>query len=179
LNFVSHHENKQMSIIFDKTVGLFSSYKEENKYFVYKVTKTDDKVILHYFIDDWSSSWIEDKDTFYKFPQKYKVMSGGWYGDKGRWRTLKRIVREIKCEGVIEFIEQSYSGENSVTFNKKILSSKIEVKVLSEKVGAINFKCHTVSFTDHYQLLAFDMELDKFVDATHLFPGGLKFIGKL
>ncbi|GAB4349085.1 MAG: hypothetical protein Fur0028_09310 [Bacteroidales bacterium] len=66
-----------------------------------------------------------------------------------------------------------------MTFNKKILSSNIDVKVLSEKVGAINFKCNIVSFTDHYQLLAFDNELDKFVDATHLFPEDLTFIGKL
>jgi hypothetical protein len=168
-----------MSKIFDKTVGLFSSHKDENKYSVYKLTKSNDIVILHYFTDDWSSSWIEDKETFEKFPQKYKVMSGGWYGDKGRWRSLKRIVREIKCEGVKEFTEQSYSGENSLTFNKKILASNIEVTVLSEKVGAIRFKCVTVSFTEHYQLLAFDNELDKFVDATHLFPGGLTFIGKL
>ncbi len=168
-----------MSKIFDQRVGLFGSYKEENRYFVYKVTKSNDKVILHYFIDDWSSSWIEDKETFDKFPQKYKVMSGGWYGDKGRWRTLKRIFREIKCEGVKEFTEQSYDGENLVTFNKKFLSSKIEVNVLSEKTGAINFKCNAVSFTEHYQLFVFDNELDKFVDATHLFPGGLTFIGKL
>jgi len=169
-----------MSKIFDKTVGLFSSHKEENKYFVYRVTKSNDIVILHYFIDDWSSSWIEDKETFEKFPQKYKVISGGWYGDKGRWRTLKRIVREIKCDGVKEFSEQkSYNGESLITINKKLLSNNIDVKVLSEKVGVLTFKCDTVSFTDHYQLLAFDNELDKFVDATHLFRGGLTFIGKL
>jgi hypothetical protein len=94
-----------MSKIFDKTVGLFSSHKEENKYFAYRVTKSNDIVILHYFIDVWSSSWIEDRETFEKFPQKYKVISGGWYGDKGRWRSLKRIVREIKCDGVKEFSE--------------------------------------------------------------------------
>ncbi|GAB4349091.1 MAG: hypothetical protein Fur0028_09320 [Bacteroidales bacterium] len=35
-----------------------------------------------HFIGEWSSSWIEDKHTFDKFFQKYKVMSGGWYVTK-------------------------------------------------------------------------------------------------
>ena len=53
------------------------------------------------------------------------------------------------------------------------------MNVFSDKVGILTYKCDTIRFTDHYQLLAFDNELDKFVDATHLFPGGLSFIGKL
>lgn len=168
-----------MNKIFDKTIGLFNSHKCEHKYSVFKVTKFNKEIILRYYIDDWSSSWIEDKDTFEKFPKKYLVMSGGWYGDKGRWRTSKRIVKEVRCKGFKGFSEQSYEGENSIIFAKRILSTNIDVKVLSKKLGVLKFKCDSVSKTDHYQLFAFDIEMNKFVDATHLFPGGLTFIGKL
>ncbi len=168
-----------MSKFFDKEIGLLSSQKRINKYIVYKLTNTYNSVTIHYFVDDWSSAWITDQATFNKFPQKFKVMSGGWYGDKGRWKTLKRIIKEIKCDNIVDFSEKTYKGENSISFNKKSFSNKIEVNIKSEKVGNISFKCEFVDFTDFYQLLAFDNKQDKFIDATHLFDGGLTFIGTL
>jgi hypothetical protein len=98
-----------MSTFFEKTVGLFISFKNEKKYFVYMVKKSKDKVVLHYFIDDWTSSWVKIKDTFDKFPQKYEVKSGYWDCNKDRFSFLIRIVCEIKCEGLKEFTEQNIS----------------------------------------------------------------------
>ena len=168
-----------MSKIFDREIGFWKEQKDEIDFVVTKIIKTPDTIFFRYVVDEWSSSWIEDEETFNKFPAKYRVMSGGWYGDGGRWRTLKRFVREVKCEGASRYAETSEAGEHLVTFHKKALSKKIEVTITSEKLGLVSFKCKDINLTEYYEMYVFDNQLGDFVEATALYPNPVTFVGKL
>ena len=57
-------------------------------------------VSVRYLIEEWSSVWFYDKDAFDVFPVPFKVKSGAWYVNDGRWRALKRIEREILSSNI-------------------------------------------------------------------------------
>jgi hypothetical protein len=168
-----------MAQILGDNYSFFKSKKVTRDYHTYQFSKDGNALTFQYFIDDRSSSWIKDPETFEKFPQKYQVVSGGWYGDHGRWKTLKRIFREIKCSDITEYKEIGLSDENKLHYDKPLFSNKINVEVNGFLLPTLSFKCADISFTKFYKLMLVDNETEEYVDCTNLFEGGLTFIGKL
>lgn len=165
--------------ILSDNYSFFKPYKVTSDYHDYKISKEKNSLVIHYFVDDSSSSWINDPVIHQKFSQTYKVVSGGWYGDHGRWKTLKRIGREIKCSDIKNFVETDMSGKSNLHIAKPFLSNRIKVTIESEKLPTTTFNCAGLSFTEFYKLMLLDIHSQKYVDCTDLFEGGLTFIGKL
>lgn len=159
--------------------SFFKVFKVTRHYNVYKISKENNSLVIHYFMDNSSSIWINDPLTYQKFSQTYKVISGGWYGDRGRWKTLKRIVREIKCSDISNYNEMDISTLSKLDIEKPLLSNRIKVKVESEILPTTTFKCADLSFSEFYKLMLFDIHSQEYVDCTNLFEDGLNFIGKL
>ena len=168
-----------MTKILTRDISFFKSIEEVSNYFVYQLESQDDELKIRYYLDDWSSVWIEDKKTYDLFPSKFKVVSGGWYGKEGRWKTLKRIKREIIFSGVSELENEFHIDEDHLRIRKKRFSNTLEVEILSNEIKSVRFKCTAADFGEFYRLSAFSEETGEFVNAKEIFKGGFRFDGEL
>jgi hypothetical protein len=169
-----------MAKILNEEFGLPEFHRETHQHFVYEVEKHANEIILHYYDEYYMSVWIGDETTFKAFPGKYLVQAGGWYGDYGRWDTLKRKVRKIKCTVVTELGEEpTNANEATVIFVKSVGVDFVNVQINSPEAGRLHFICKEVCETDFYKLLLFDKTQEEFVDATQLFDDEFTFIGTL
>ena len=168
-----------MATIFDRDYSLLKSHKQVNNYVAYEITTNANDILIKYYIEDCSSTWIEDARIFHRFAERFDVVSGGWYGTNGRWKTTKRIYREIKCSNILNLKQIPGTSDNKIIIEKHRFSNKISVEVHSAKVDSIKFSCAEITFTEFYKIFTLDRKLDEFVDSYHLFSDGLTFSGSL
>lgn len=131
-----------------------------------KIEKKDTSVILHYIMDGKGPSiYHSNKVDFDDFPNKVTILSGGWYGDVGRWSPLLRCEGSIICENVSSMNKVSDKGTNyKFIVTKSFFSSKRKLYIESEEVGIIELKCGRI-VPQPYQSFVFDKLVNKWIDA--------------
>ena len=85
---------------------------------------------------------LEDHNKFEELPSKIEVVSGGWYGNKGRWAPLERYTGTIICEDVDEMKSISEQGKD--------FSFKVRKPFFLSRVTSIP---HPVNQFIHLQML--------------------------
>lgn len=122
------------------------SVKEHPQFFVYRIEKEGSDYRLHYALEDRGMSiHATEKTRFDKIPQCVQVVSGGWYGERGRWSPLERFEGTIICEGVSSYEVVSGSGSDyAFEVSKSWLGSTKKVVIESESVGKVELKCSRI-----------------------------------
>lgn len=131
--------------------------KVEPEFYIYKLENIDKNVILHYYFDGKGISInMDDIDRFQALPDKIEIISGGWYGDSGRWSPLTRYSGTIICENVKGIKKLSESGTNyKFKIRKSLLSSCLILTIESDKIGVVQIKCKKI-VPQAYETLLFD-----------------------
>lgn len=135
-------------------------------------------VSIKYFITSHSSSHFKDHENYLKFRDKYEVVSGGWYGSEGRWKTLKKINREICFSNFKRLIKTTQATENYYQITKPKFSNTCRIEISIINNGTYSFTCDNVVFTEYYKLFLYNISLDDFEDMTSKFEG-MNFVGNL
>ena len=130
----------------NKNIPLALSYMEEPEFFIYEIEEEGSNIRLHYLAEGRGFSiYFEDHHKYQELPSKIEVISGGWYGDKGRWAPLERYKGTIICEDAAEMKKISETGENfKFKVRKPFLSSHKILNIESENVGIVEIKCKAI-----------------------------------
>ena len=143
-------------------------------------------VSVRYLIEEWSSVWFYDKYAFDVFPVPFKVKSGAWYVNDGRWRALKRIEREILFSNITKYKTATIHSKNDesekIIIKKNFLKSLINVEIRSNEFNLVKFKCSSLDSSDFFKLFLYENFSKNFKDVTDLFirdkENELVFVGK-
>ena len=151
-----------------KEIGFWKSYKNSEKYFIYEVEKLPDILVAKYILDSYSSIWMYQEESYRTFAQKFKVISGGWYGNEkgGRWRTFKRTFGELTFAGVSEMKECIELRKVGYSINKSILTNKFKIDFSGKEVGAKQFKCDNIVIDSSDKILLLNNEKNVYEDMT-------------
>ena len=140
------------------------SVKEHPQFFIYKIEREGSTCRLHYALEDRGMSiHASDKSRFDRIPQCVQVVSGGWYGERGRWSPLERFEGTIICEGVSSYEVLSNSGsDHAFEVRKPWLGSTKTVVIESESVGKVELKCSRI-VPQPFSSLLFSVQDDKWL----------------
>ncbi|MCC5906206.1 MAG: hypothetical protein JJU13_08375 [Balneolaceae bacterium] len=129
-----------------KNIPLPLSFKDEPEFLIHKIEREESNVRLHYRVEGRGLSiYVKDHSKFEELPNKIEVVSGGWYGNKGRWAPLERYTGTIICEDVDEITKISKKGNNfSFKVRKPFFSRKRTLIIESEDIGVLKIKCKTI-----------------------------------
>jgi hypothetical protein len=146
---------KRLKYIENENIPWALTLKEEPEFYIHKIEKIDDNIILHYFVEDKGISInMDDYNKFQELPEKIEMISGGWYDDNGRWSPFTRYSGTIICENAIGMKKLSEKGENyKFRIRKAFLSSYKTLTIESDKVGIIEIKCKRIKPQKHETLL--------------------------
>lgn len=116
--------------------------KDEPEFLVQKLEKEDENLRLYYRVEGCGHSiFVNDLSKFEKVPDKIKVVSGGWYGNKGRWAPLERYTGTIVCQCVDEVKTISEKGTDfSFKIRKPLFSKNKVLTIESEKIGIVEVR---------------------------------------
>lgn len=130
--------------------------KEEPEFFIYKIDKEGQNIRLHYIVEGRGFSiYLTDHQKFQEIPNKIEIISGGWYGNRGRWAPLERYAGSIVCFNVIGMKKISEIGKNfKFKVKKPFLSSNKTLTIESEKIGKVEIKCQKI-VPQEYDILLF------------------------
>ena len=119
------------------------SFKEEPEFLIHKIESEETNIRLHYRVEGRGLSiFVKDHSKFEELPSKIEVVSGGWYGNRGRWAPLERYTGTIVCEDVDEITKISEKGENfRFKVRKPFFSRKKVLTIESEDIGVVQVKC--------------------------------------
>lgn len=147
---------KGPKFIENKNIPWALNFKEEPEFFIYKIEKEEKNIRLHYLVEGRGVSiYVEDHQKFQELPSKVELISGGWYGDKGRWDPLERYSGTILCKSASEMKKISDSGTNfKFKVRKPFLSSSKILTIESEKVGVVEIKCKSI-IPQEFEILLF------------------------
>jgi hypothetical protein len=124
-----------------------------------------------------SSTHFKDLRKYELFRYHFEVISGGWYGTEGRWKTLKKIEREIMFKKVKRLVKAGIPTSSFYEIYKPSFSNSCKVIISIAGQNTYTFYCSDILFTDYYKLFLFDIIIDEFVDMTDSFDG-MTFIGE-
>lgn len=130
--------------------------KANPSFYIYKVEEEKDDIRLYYQLEDAGFGvYFDSRQKFNSFPNEVEVISGGWYGNEGRWSPLERYVGTIICKNVSSIKKHSSIGKNykfsiktSFWFNTKTLT------IESEPIGIVEIKCKAI-IPQQYSILLF------------------------
>lgn len=160
---------KGPKFIINKNIPWALNFKEEPEFYIYKLTREGSNIRLHYLVEGRGVSiYITDHQKFHELPSKIELISGGWYGDKGRWAPLERYSGTIICENATEMKKLSESGTNfKFKVRKPFLSSSKILTIESEKVGIVEIKCKSI-IPQEFEILLFSKSQNKWVQRKSL-----------
>lgn len=129
-----------------ENIPLPLSFKNEPEFLVHKIERDEQNVRLYYQVEGRGFSiHLEDHSKFEELPSKIKVVSGGWYGNKGRWTPLERYTGTIICEDVAEMKKISEKGKDfSFKVRKPFFSRNKILTIESEKIGVVEIRCKKI-----------------------------------
>lgn len=129
-----------------KNIPLPLAFNEEPEFCIALIEERNDDLILHYQIEGRGFSiHTTDVREFNQLPDKYEMISGGWYGNKGRWSPLERYTGSIICKNISHFKQIDEDGEDySFTVKKKWFSDTKKLRVESESLGTVNIECASI-----------------------------------
>lgn len=130
----------------NKNIPLPLGFKGEPEFFIYKIEKENDNVRLYYRVEGRGLSiYVKDHSKFEELPSKVEVVSGGWYGSKGRWSPLEQYIGTIICEEATEMKRISNKGENFKFKVRKPFFSKNRILTIeSEDIGIVQINCKSI-----------------------------------
>lgn len=154
---------KGPKFIENKNIPWALNFKEEPEFFIYKIIQEGSNTRLYYLVEGRGVSiYLTDHQKFQDLPKKVEVISGGWYGDKGRWAPLERYSGTIICENAT-LNKLSDTGSNyKFKVRKPFLSSSKILTIESEKVGVVEIKCKSI-VPQEFEILLFDKAIEKWV----------------
>jgi hypothetical protein len=165
-------------------VGYLKKYSRNEDYFIDQIEQIENCINAEYFLDYLSSVWIINKETFERFANTYKVISGGWVGFNrtgenvgGRWRTSKRTYGEIEFHGILNLIKEAPTEQTKreFTITKPRFSKRINIRMSSPVIGIYIFDCENIVFSPSGEIALHDLAKNEFVDATDmLIENGLR-----
>ncbi|MDP3556238.1 MAG: hypothetical protein Q8T03_02625 [Bacteroidota bacterium] len=147
---------KGAKYIENKNIPWALSLKEDPEFFIYKIEKDGDNIILDYLVEGKGVSiYMTDHQKFQELGSKIEIISGGWYGDNGRWSPLERYSGKIICENAKEMRKISEIGKNfKFKVTKPFLSSNKVLLIESEKIGVVEIKCKKI-IPQKYEIMLF------------------------
>jgi len=139
-------------------------FQEKPQFCITSIEERNDELILHYQIEGRGFSiHTTDLEEFEQLRQKYKIVSGAWYGNKGRWSPLERYTGSIICKNVSHFKQIDKEGEDySFTVKKKWFSDTKKLRVESESVGTVDIVCASIE-PQKYTIEIYSKEEEKWV----------------
>ena len=148
----------------NKNIPWALNFKEEPQFFIYKIEEEGKNIRLYYLVEGRGVSiYVTDPIKYQELPSKVEVISGGWYGDKGRWAPLERYSGTIICKSSTQIKKLSDTGENfKFNVRKPFLSSNKILTIESEKIGLVEIKCKSI-IPQEFEILLFDKSKDKWV----------------
>ena len=155
---------KGPKFIENKNIPWALSFKEEPQFFIYKIEREGKNICLYYLVEGRGVSiYVKDHQKFQELPTKVEVISGGWYGDKGRWAPLERYSGTIICENASQMKKLSDNGKDfKFTVRKPFLSSSKILTIESEKVGIVEIKCKSI-IPQEFEILLFSKSQNQWV----------------
>jgi len=155
---------KGAKFIENKNIPWALNFKEEPQFYIYKIEQEGKNIRLHYLVEGRGVSiYLKDHQKFQELPTKVEVISGGWYGNEGRWAPLERYAGTIICEDVSQMKKLSDTGENfKFNVRKPFLSSSKILTIESEKVGIVEIKCKSI-IPQEFEILLFSKSQNKWV----------------
>ena len=137
---------KKTKHIENKNIPDSLNFKEEPEFNIHNIENKGENIILHYIEDGKGLSiYMDDHEKFQELPSKIEIISGGWYGENGRWSPLTRYVGKIVCENTSELKKISDAGEDFSFKVKKAFFSDYKILTIeSKKVGIVKIKCKTI-----------------------------------
>jgi len=147
---------KGPKFIENKNIPWALQFKEEPQFFIYKIEREGKNICLYYLVEGRGVSiYVKDRQKFQELPSKVEVISGGWYGNEGRWAPLERYSGTIICENVSRMKKLSDNGRNfKFTVSKLFLSNKKKLIIESDKVGVVEIKCKSI-IPQKFEILLF------------------------
>lgn len=138
--------SKRPKYIENKNIPQSLSLKEKPEFNIYNIVHNGDNITLDYIEDGKGLSiYMDDHEKFQELPSKIEIISGGWYGENGRWSPLTRYVGKIVCKNTSELKKISDAGEDFRFKIKKAFFSDYKILTIeSEKVGIVKIKCKTI-----------------------------------
>lgn len=133
-------------IIEKQNIPIPLSYKDEPEFLIHKIEREEQNIRLYYQVEGRGVSiHVEDHNKFEELPSKIEVVSGGWYGNKGRWSPLERYTGTIICEDVDEVKNISKKGEDySFKVRKPFFSRNKILTIESENIGIVEIRCNKI-----------------------------------
>lgn len=140
-----------------KNIPIPLSFEDEPEFLIHKIEREENNIRLLYRVEGRGFSiYLKDRGKFEELPSKIEVVSGGWYGTKGRWRPLVRYTGSIICEDVEGIKKISEKGENfSFKVRKAVFSRKKILTIESENIGIVEIKCKKI-IPKKYEALLFN-----------------------
>ena len=147
-----------------QNIPLPLAFKQEPQFCITSIEERKDELILHYQIEGRGFSiYTTDIEEFKQLPNKYEIISGGWYGNKGRWSPLERYTGSIICKNVSLFKQIDKEGEDySFTVKKKWFSTTKLLRVESESVGKVYIECASIE-PQEFTIEIYSKEEEKWV----------------
>lgn len=129
-----------------QNIPLSLSFKDKPEFLIHKIEREEQNIRLYYRVEGRGVSiHVEDHSKFEELPNKIKVVSGGWYGKKGRWTPVERYTGSIICEGVEEVKNISEQGRDfSFKVRKAFFSRNKILTIESESIGVIEIRCKKI-----------------------------------
>jgi hypothetical protein len=140
------------------------SLKTEPEFNICNLTNDGQTITLDYILDDNGLSiQMDDYQRFQELPSRIEIISGGWYGENGRWTPLTRYVGKIICENALEMKKISDSGKDFKFKVKKAFFSDSKILTIeSEKVGKVKIKCKNI-VPQEYEIFLFSKLENKWI----------------
>jgi len=141
----------------NKNIPLALGFKEEPEFLIYKIEEESSNIRLYYQVEGRGFSiHFKDHSKFEELPGKIEVVSGGWYGNKGRWSPLERYTGSLICEGVTDKKIITEKGEDfSFKVRKQFFSRNKMLTIESEKIGIVEITCKKI-IPQKYEILLFN-----------------------
>lgn len=147
-----------------QNIPLPLSFKDYPEFLVYKIEREDQNIRLYYRVEGRGMSiHFEERSKHEELPNIIKVLSGSWYGNKGRWTPLERYTGSIICEDVEEMKKISDKGiDFSFKIRKPIFSKFKILTIESEEVGIVKIKCKRI-VPQKYEIALFSKAKNQWV----------------
>jgi hypothetical protein len=159
----------------NKNITWDLTFKSNPEFCINKIIPNEGNLLLHYKVEGRGFSiYSEDHYEFSQLPSKIEIISGGWYGDKGRWSPLERYVGTILCENVFSQKKLSENGKDyRFEVSKKWYSSQKKLSIESNNVGIVEIKCQSIIPQDFQIFLYSKIQKNGFYENRYQFKRSL------
>lgn len=148
----------------------------KTKYFeVISVKASDDNfVIMIAQMIRGASLYAKTEEKWGQIPLLFKVLGGGWYGDKGRWSLHNKEWVDIVFEKVTNLIDETFEGDECLTV-KDGLSQKSKNAVLISAGKKYSFRFVTMSHKTN-TIFGYDLDTNNWLPLKELYELRKEFL---